>query len=520
MGKHLLLALFLPLILICTSCTKQVKQQDLTISMKEAPRSLDPREARLLSDITLAKHLYEGLVEENENGDIQLALAQSYSVSEDGLTYVFKLKPVFWSNGEALKSQDFINSWKDVVSHKVTSIYEFVFDSIHNIDAFRTGALSLDNIGLSSIDDQTLEIKLQRPVSHFLKLLALPVFYPVYQKKSSSPHTITNGAFHLADFDHKIGMRLEKNPFYHRKSLVKTPTMQIRFIQDPHTAALFFNKKMIHWQGPPWGSGIPKESFAHLKKTGELHSANVAGTSWILFNTHSYPFSNSKLRQALSLSIDKQRLSASLNHVQPAYHLIPSILHKYPQNIPSSEEERRLQAQKLFKEALEELNLSIKDLESYPILFSSSSQVNSFLAHMIREQWKEMFNFSTPIIGKEFATLQTDLTNKQFALAIGAWFADFSDPMTFLSIFSYPNGLPTYAINNHTFSRLLHNIQIETEKEKRLELISEASLYLEQLHIIEPLYHEVFHFALSKNLTNFYLSSTGIADLRFAETLD
>lgn len=523
MGKNFLLTLLLSLVLVCTSCSHQKTQQkDIVITMKAAPRSLDPREARLLSDITLIKHLYEGLVEENANGDIELALAQSYTVSEDGKTYTFKLKPSYWSNGEVLKAQDFVRSWNEVVLQKIISVYGFAFDHIQNIHGVRRGSLSVDEIGFSALDDFTLEIKLQTPISHFLKLLALPVFYPIHQAQPVENFgMITNGAFYVDSISDEVGMHLQKNPFYYKQALVKTPGIQIHFVQDPNTASLFFNQKMIHWQGPPWGTAIPQEKLTHLKLTDELHTANIAGTSWLLFNAQATPFQNHKLRKALSLAIDKELLSSSpfFNNALPAYHLLPALLHDYPQVTHLSKQERQNQAKQLFKEALLELNLSAKDLEQHPILFSNSSQTNAFLAHLIREQWADILGFTPSIIGKEFALLQSELTNNHFSLAIGGWVADFSDPMTFLSILSSQSALSTYTLENPKFSQLIHNIQVETETEKRLELISEASLYLEQLYVVEPLYHEVFLFASSKSLTNFHLSSTGIADLRFAQTL-
>lgn len=523
MGKCFIASALAILSLFCLGCSTSDSKpsSQLAINIKESPRSLDPREVRLLSDMSLVKHLYEGLVQENpRTGDIELAIAQSYTVSDDGKTYTFHLKPTYWSNGDPLTADDFIQSWLDIATNKVQSIYAFALNPIVNVPQVREGSVSADMIGLSQLDERTLQIRLQAPLNYFLKLLALPIFYPVHHsQRTPSLHTtlISNGAFTLHPTENKNHLLLKKNPYYYEKDRVQMEAIKVFCIPDAHTAALFFNRNIIHWQGPPWGKQIPKEILHQLKTSGELQTADVAGTSWLTFNVHCEPFNHQKLRKALAYAINLEDLSAglSLHAIKPAYHLFPSPIF----NVAGAEEpqESRIHmAQQLFQEALEELHLSPKDLEKHPILFSNASQINALLAQLIQKQWKDTLGFTAPMISKESALIQSDLTHKQFSLAISGWFADFLDPMTFLSIFSYPSGLPTYAIKDPTFMHLLRKIQEEPIAEQRLQWISEASAYLEQQCIIQPLYYEVFQFAKHKCLVDFHLSPTGIADLRYA----
>lgn len=105
--------------------------------MRDDPRSLDPREVRLLSNINLIRHIYEGLVQENTHtGEIEPALAEHYFISEDGMQYTFQLRQAYWSNGDPLTATDFIDSWKQVVTHEVGGVYHFAFDPIKNAKKF------------------------------------------------------------------------------------------------------------------------------------------------------------------------------------------------------------------------------------------------------------------------------------------------------------------------------------------------------------------------------------------------
>lgn len=503
-------------------CTTQKPTSYLAFNIKDLPRSFDPREVRLLSDISLIKHLYEGLVQENHlTGDIELALAESYVVSDDGTTYTFRLKPTHWSNGEALTANDFIQSWKDIAAQKVHSIYAFALNYIQNVPQIQDGSASIDTIGLAQLDDYTIEIRLEQPLTHFLKLLALPVFYPVHhslRNRSSCSSLVTNGAFTLSPTNDTCHLLLNKNPFYYEKDRIPTQEIKIFCIADPHTAALFFNQDVIHWQGPPFGKQIPKEILYKLKSKGKLCSADIAGTSWLAFNIHHFPFNNQKLRQALSLAIDLEALAQPLafHEIKPTQHLLPQSIFS---NVKTKLEQQVCAdtAKQLFHEALLEMNLSIKDLEKYPIIFSNTSHINSLVAQNIQNQWKCTLGFTAPTLAKEFSILQSELTHKQFSLAISGWFADFLDPMTFFSVFAYPMGLSTYAIDDSFFSQLLHNIQKESDLEHRAEIIAEAAEYLEKQYIICPLYHEAFQFAKHKNLVDFHLSPIGIADFRYAK---
>lgn len=504
-------------------CNNFRKSQDhLSINMKDDPRSLDPRQVRLLSDINLIKHIYEGLVQENtQTGNLEPALAENYSLSEDGKTYTFHLRQAYWSNGDPLTAEDFIASWKQVVSQEVSGVYNFAFDPIKNIKKIQQGMLPEENVGFYAKDDKTLVIELESPTSHFLKLLALPIFFPVHkeQRESQLALPIASSAFYPKQIKQKQWLRLEKNPHYYNQEAVKTQTITVHFIPDANTAALLFNQGKLHWQGPPWGERIPTETLSHLQSKGSLRSFDVAGTSWLTFNVNKFPLNHAKLRQALSLALDKESLVSTifLDRAKPALHLLPNNLHTYPNLELPSKEQRKHLAKKLFQESLEELNITSKDLESHSLVFPSGSSASALLVQMIREQWKDTLGFSIPIAGKEFALLQAELASGHFSLATGGWFADFSDPMAFLTIFAHPSGVPPYALDHKDFIELLTTIQEERDLEKRNELISQAALYLETFHIIEPIYHDAFHFALNKKLSNFNFSPTGVVDFRFVK---
>ncbi|XHF37341.1 peptide ABC transporter substrate-binding protein [Chlamydia sp. 12-01] len=490
--------------------------------MRDDPRSLDPRHVRLLTDMNLTRQIYEGLVQENPStGNSEPALAESFSLSNDAKTYTFTLKQAHWSNGDPITSEDFIASWKQVISNEVPSVYCFAFSPIKNVEKIQKGKVSIEDVGFYAKDDKTLVIELESPTSHFLKLLALPVFFPIHKNQRQSPSMlpIASSAFYPKQIKEKQWLKLEKNPYYYDQEQVSIETITIYFIADPNTASLLFNQGKIDWQGPPWGDRIPIETLSYLQSKGSLRSFDVSGTSWLIFNVNKSPLNHPKLREALSLALDKEKLISTvfLGRKRSVEHILPDNLHVYPDSDNLTPEERKTKAKRLFKESLEELNISVKDLEGLPLILTSISAANALFAQMIRQQWKDLLGFTISITIKEFALLQSDLASGDFSLAICCWYADFFDPMAFLTIFSQTTGIQPYILDREDFTKLITAIQKETDLEKRKELISQAALYLENLRIVEPLYYDIFYFTLNKNVSNISYFPTGNVDFRYAK---
>lgn len=500
---------------------KEPPQNHISLGMKSDPSSLDPREVRLLAEINLIKQMYEGLVQENpKTNEIEPALAESYTISEDKTTYTFHLRKANWSDGSAITAQDFVDSWKQVVSQEVTGIYAFALFPLKNAKNIHEGSLPISQLGCRAIDSTTLEVVLEKPTAHFLKLLSLPIFFPVHKKqRSSSPSAlpITSSAFYPEQIKHHQWLTLKKNPHYYNHHHVQTQTITIHFIPDANTASLLFNQGKLDWQGPPWGDRIPLEAQPKLKEQGYLQTFDVDATHWLIFNLQKFPLNHHKLRKALALAIDKDAIVASLflNSVKPAQHLLPTHIHSYPEENSQEAAQKKRLAKHLFKEALQELNISEDTLQTLNLTYSLGGATNLLLAQMIRNQWKETLGFTLPLEGKEFALLQKDFSTRNFSLSLGNWYADFSDPMAFLSIFAYPSGISPYAINHTQFLECLLSIEGEHDPKLREAFVSQATSYLENLNILEPIYHDSCLFALNKNFHNLQLSSTGAIDMRY-----
>jgi len=169
-------------------------------------QSLDPHRSEDVSGSNVLRDLYEGLVNEAPNADPEPGAAESWTVSEDGKTYVFALRRnARWSNGDLVTAHDFVYGFRRAADPKTLSIYTFILSPIENADAIGAGRLPPDRIGVRALDDYTLEIRLANATPYFLGLLSHSMTYPVhrasvekYGAKFTRPgHLVGNGAVRL-----------------------------------------------------------------------------------------------------------------------------------------------------------------------------------------------------------------------------------------------------------------------------------------------------------------------------------
>lgn len=256
------------------SCSKKKtqKQNTLRINIGANPNSLDPRKARDLVSINLTKLLFEGLVRLNENNIVENALAEDIVMSSDKKKYTFVLKKTFWSNGDVLTSDDFIYSWKKVLSFEFPSPYASLLYVIKGGEDAKKSIGDLQAVKLKKIDDFCFEVELISPIPYFLHLLSHPVFFPVHKNvdktitswSRSSATYVCNGPFRLSSWKLSDEIVLKKNDTYWDCEAVKLNSIQMKMVSSEVELSLY-EKNELDWAGSPF-SILPTDSLLSLKK--------------------------------------------------------------------------------------------------------------------------------------------------------------------------------------------------------------------------------------------------------------
>lgn len=508
----------------CACCTKQKKERETTahLYLQADPFSLDPRVGGDRRSQLIIRELYEGLTRVGPTGKVELALASSYTVSDDGLMYTFTLKPSLWSNGEPVSADDFAYAWKSLLSPSFATPFAYAFYVIKNAKAAKLGSCPVDEVGIKALDPHTLQITLEHPAPYFFDLTSNPLYSPIFRPiAEKDPHWATksgdsyvsNGPFCLKEKTPKSHISLEKNPTY---SGLKKPTLQalsFAIIDDPMTAYSLFSKGDLDWIGDPCGN-MPLEVIKNLTQAGKLIKKETGKVYWFVVGTHHKHLSSPTIRKALAQAIDRKSLCSYLlqNNDFPAFSFLPTRLSLMTE--PTFQDNNPQEAQKLFEQGLQELGIERKDFPGI-ILSHWSDPTDKAIAQSIQQQIATTLHIKVTLATFDWSTFLKKITTGDLEIGAWGWYSWFDDPMYNLESIKYTtNGINGTHWHSDTYTALLDQVDQTQDPNQRKELMKQAeTLAMTELPLI-PVCSITYKYAKALNLTGEVLSPIGIMELK------
>jgi len=298
------------------------------------PNYLDPALASTNDAFFFVLYLYSGLYTYDENNNPQFALAESYTVSGDGLTYTYTLRPdLKWSDGSSLTASDFVYAWKRAVDPKTAASYSNCFSVF---DGYEEG-----NLNVVALDDRTLQFKLVSPCSYLESLLCLPVFNPICQSyverfdTSVTPNAwcldanfVCNGPYTATSWNHNVSMVLEANPYYYDKENLSIKRAEIMLTADNSAAFIAYSAGDLDLT-----EKVPVDEMSVLVKNNskELHNDPMFGVAYIAMNCNDElydgltPEQAACMRRGMSLLINRDFVCKTIGRagITPASSFIP-----------------------------------------------------------------------------------------------------------------------------------------------------------------------------------------------------
>jgi len=313
---------------------------DIIVTYKDDIATLDPAVGYDWQNWSMINALFSRLVD-YKPGTTELgpALADSYDVSDDGKIYRFKLHPgVKFTNGREVTAADVKWSIERAVNPKTQGPGAGFFHSIVGADKMTAGTADTMD-GITAVDDHTVKFTLSQPDATFLNVLALN-FASVVPKEAVEAangdfgkHPVGSGAFTLKEWT--IGQRLvfQKNPDYFVKDRPHVDSFTVEVGQEPLVALLRLQKGEVDIAG----DGIPPAKYLEMKKSAEFEGMIVdrqqLETSYVTLNTQVKPFDNAKVRQAVNMAINKDRIVRIINgRATPASQVLPPLMPGYDQS--------------------------------------------------------------------------------------------------------------------------------------------------------------------------------------------
>jgi oligopeptide transport system substrate-binding protein len=468
------------------------------------PATLDPAEAADTFSYEVMDDLYEGLTTESPAGAVIPGVASSWTVNATGTQYTFQLRPdAQWSNGKSVRAQDFIAAWQRTLDPKQGSPVADNLRLILNAPAIIAGKSPVSTLGVEARGDSVLIVNLEQPAPYFPQVLSHSAAYPIYTDASARSHDpatwVSNGAYVLAGWSPTTAVTLEKNPHYWNRSAVHIPQIDYVVASDGYAQFVRYRAGALDMTDT-----VPENAAAELRRehSTEFVTAPYLATAYYGFNLTAGPCkTNLKLRQALSMAIDRSRLVESLSFAQaPAFGFVPPGTWNYgSQSLPwkdLGDAERVAEAKRLYASA----GYSPRAPLHLRLLYNSNPAIKH-TAIVVASMWRETLGIETEMVDEEYRVfLQSRHDRSRWDVARLAWSADFNDASNFLDTFRVhsSNNDPGYV--NPAFDELLDAAAGNADASRRRELLERSERLMLTDYPLVPLY-----FFVSKRLIKPYV---------------
>lgn len=521
--KVFALALLL-LITLAAAAAHAAPKKVINYANGNAPPVLEPVMNQYLKTSYLIYNIFCGLARIGKNGIAELAYAESYDVSKDGLTYTFKIrKDAKFSDGSPLTAKDWEESFKYRISPEVASPGINLYLYVKNAEAYNQGRAKADDVGIKALDATTLRIVFENPTPFFMDLICYYIPYKMDLIKKNpewfkKPETYTgNGAFRVKKLDPQVGFVLEKNPYYFDAKNVKIDEVAYNFIDDDAVALEAYRKGDLNVD-----DSLNAEALKSFAGTQELKSFPTIGTFY--FSVHTANVPDPRVRKAMSLAIDRGVLIKNiLGRVDlPAEGLVPYGIHwgnKEFREVAGSLVETNIdKAKKLLEEAGYPGGKGLKTIR----IITMNSQSDVDCAQAVQSMFKQI-GINSEIAVFEPAAYDYDLIGADnWDVAYDGWTGDYDDPKTNLFLWQAYRQGPDKDIrwydtpNAKEFERLMRSAD-SAEKEKRLGLFKDAEVVIMDDMPVIPLWHTIETVLIKPEVTDIVKSNIGHIYFQYAD---
>ena len=502
--------------------TTKEDKTTLNIWMSSEPAHIDPALNSSVDGGCLAVNSFEGLMRYNDAGELEPACAESYEVSEDGLTYTFTMRDgLKWSNGDDLDATDFVYSWKRAASPEVAADYSYLCEIFPSF----TYEEGLGDDVVASEDGKTLTVTLGAVCPYFLDLCAFPFFFPVNEeaveasKSDGDPvgtwandageNFVCNGAYVLSSWNHDSDMTYVKNDNYWDADSVSVTTLNVMLTAETTAAYTAYTTGDLDFI-----DDIPVEEMETAKTSSEYVVLDNLGTYYASFNYNTDLYDELGLdeeqakvfRHAIALLIDRQYIidTVAQNNQEIATSFIPAgcsdgnggeFKNKdyYSTDYEANVEEAKslLESIGLFDTASDALTQDIS-----LTYLTNNSEGNVKMGECIQADLATI-GINLSIDQEEWNVFQETRKAGKYDFAREGWIMDYNDPVNMLEMYttSSGNNNPQFgrdtskALDWAKYDQMITDIRSEADLAARAELMHEAEDYLMDTWCIIPIYY-------------------------------
>ena len=489
-------------------------EQKISISSPAPISTLDTTQTTDKNTFTMAQHLFEGLYRFDDDSATVPALAKDVKISDDGRKYHFTLREgIKWSNGEPITAQDFVYSWKKLVTPATIGPNAYLLDSVKNSFEIRNGEKSVDELGISAPNDKEFIVELKQAQPSFLAVVSIAWLAPQNQKfveaqgkdyALDSEHLPYSGPFTLANWDATSDTwTLKKNPEYYDADQVKLEEVAVSTIKEDNTGINLYQANeldLVRING--------QYVQQYQEDPGYVSHPDVANYFLDFNKKEGTPLANVHLRKAIGQAIDKEALTQSVlnDGSKPLNGLIPSKLYANPE---TDEDFRAYSGEYLkndIKKAQAEWTKAQADVGKKVklSLLAADTDQGKRIAEYVQSQLQENLpGLEITISSQPSNNVNQSRREKNYELSLSGWIAGSSELDSYFNLYAGESSYNYGNYHNAKYDQLVEDARTinANNPEKQFAEYKEAEdILLNQDAAQVPLYQSASNYLINPKL--------------------
>lgn len=501
----------------------------LNLGNGSEPGSLDPHKASGDWENRIIGELFEGLLAEDAHADAIPGQAESWTISDDGTVYTFKLRAdAKWSDGAPVTAQNFVDAFQRLFDPKTAAEYAYLQYPIKNSSKIAAGEAA--ELGVKAIDDKTLEITLEASTPFFLQALTHYTAYPIRKdliekfgdQWTQPANFVGNGPYKLVEWVPGSYLRGQKSETFYGAADLKIDEIKWDNTEDLTAALNRYRAGELDIL-----TDFPADQYQFLQDNypGQAHVAPFLGIYYYVLNQSKPPLDNVNVRKALSISVLRDVIGPDVlgTGELPAYGWVPPGTANYegdayaPAWSTEAYDVRVAEAKKLMEEAGYTPENPLKLQLRY-----NTNDNHQRIAVAISDMWKQI-GVEIELFNAETAVHYDALRAGDFEVGRAGWLMDYSDASNSLDLLktgvtqdgqmNWGNNYGRYS--NAEFDSLMAQASTELDLSKRAALLHQAEALAMDNFAAIPIYWYVSKNVVSPKITGFVDNAKDINRVRW-----
>lgn len=474
-------------------------EQVFTYRLSDEPTTFDPALAEDTIAFEVLRDLFEGLMNQDKDGNLVPGVATHFESNADNTVFTFHLRDdAMWSDGKPVTAGDFVYAWQRALDPATASPYSWFMElmNLENGAEVIAGEKSPETLGITAIDDHTLEVRLTSSVPYFAQMTIIPITFPLpkwtidaHGSEWTKPGNIVgNGAYVLTEHVPQERSARERNDKYWNNDATIIEKVVGLIINDESSALIRFHAGELN------RTKIPAGQFGELSK-----SAPDAAKSFPLLCSEFYSynlsesgpeaFKDARVRRALSLAVDRSVITDQIlqGGQRPAFTFTPEATADFVPPAEGMRTQTQSERDELARSLIAEAGYGSDNPLKFELLYNTRDDIKK-TAIAMTQMWRQKLGVEVELVNMEWKTYLNAMGEQDFDLGRNSWCGDYNEASTFLDLVTTRSGYNDGRYDNPEVDDLMASAGAA---ENRAEIYTQVETIIENDGAILP----VFHFA-------------------------